>query len=269
MATPQRKGARSLKDIPEEVLQQLNNGTIESVNLTEWLAVDQRTLLKNILAQYHRKHYLDAILNTLDTLDKQTVNTINEAIGTQLFLLASVQQDSHFLQELARHPADLVRCWATYFIGRDPSLTVPDVFRKIQFFAADSHFGVREIAWLSIRSIIANNIAESISILSEWTSHPDANLRRFASEATRPRGVWCAHIETLKQNPSLGIPILEPLRSDTSRYVQDSVGNWLNDASKTQPHFVTDLCRQWEQEPVNKATSYIIKKAMRTIQKTT
>ena len=104
-------------------------------------------------------------------------------------------------------------------------------------------------------------------ILSKWTNNEDENIRRFASEATRPRGVWCEHIEELKQNPELGLTILEPLKSDKAKYVQDSVGNWLNYASKTQPDFVKNLCEKWKKESPTKETAYIIKKALRTIEK--
>ena len=51
MAEIKRKGARSAKDIPETILEQLNRGRIETVNLTEWLAVDQRILLENLLEE--------------------------------------------------------------------------------------------------------------------------------------------------------------------------------------------------------------------------
>jgi 3-methyladenine DNA glycosylase AlkC len=111
------------------------------------------------------------------------------------------------------------------------------------------------------------DLEKSIAILAEWTSSEDENIRRFATEATRPRGVWCEHIEPLKQNPALALSILEPLKSDPVKYVQDSVGNWLNDASKTRPDFVKMLCERWERESETKETKYIIKKALRTINK--
>ena len=262
-----RKGARSTKDIPTEILAQLNRGEIETANLVEWLAVDQRLLLENLLTENQRTDYLKPVLFKIDQLKKKTVNTINEAIGTGLFEQAIKNKDSNFLTILSKHKADLVRCWATYAIGKNEQLNITEMLKQIQPFSADKHFGVREICWLAVRAKITQNLSKSIEVLSKWTTNQDENIRRFTTEATRPRGVWCEHIEELKQNPELALSILEPLKSDTSKYVQDSVGNWLNDASKTQPDFVKELCKRWEKESDTKETKYIIKKALRSINK--
>ncbi len=267
MEETKRKGSKSTKDIPKDILEQLNRGEIETANLVEWLAVDQRLLLENVLKQNDRQEYLKPILSKVENLKKQTVNTINEAIGVGLFEQAMSNNDEAFLTILSTHPSDAIRCWVTYTIGKNPALKIDEMLEKIKDFSADKHFGVREISWLAVRKMIATNLLESIQILATWTNHEDANVRRFASEATRPRGVWCEHIETLKQNPSLGLSILEPLKSDKEKYVQDSVGNWLNDASKTQPDFVIDLCKKWQKESKTKETEYIIKKALRTLGK--
>ena len=207
------------------------------------------------------------ILEQVEGLKKQTVNTINEAIGTELLNQVKIYNDNGFLLQISKHPADLVRSWVTYTIGKDANLNISQMLHKIQPFAGDAHFNVREEAWFALRPNIIQNVNESIVILSEWAWYEDENLRRFASEATRPRGVWCQHIEVLKQDPKLALSILEPLKSDKAKYVRDSVGNWLNDASKTQPEFVKDLCRRWEIESATNETKYIIKKALRTLHK--
>ncbi|MCL2014813.1 MAG: hypothetical protein FWG68_01035, partial [Defluviitaleaceae bacterium] len=84
MTNPKRKGARSVKDIPKEILEQLNSGEIETLSLSEWAAVDRKVLLKNVLTQHNRTKYLNPILDKISNLKKQTVNTITETIGTAL-----------------------------------------------------------------------------------------------------------------------------------------------------------------------------------------
>ncbi|WP_407477660.1 DNA alkylation repair protein [Elizabethkingia meningoseptica] len=262
-----RKGARAAKDIPEEILSQLNEGCIESVNLTEWLAIDQQILLENLLVQHQRTYYFPSVIQKINALKKHTVNTINETIGTELLYLTTQNNDQAFFRLLSQHPADIVRCWAAYMIGKDDALNIKDTLHQIQYFAADKHFGVREICWMAVKPKITAHLETSINLLSKWAFHSDENIRRFSTESIRPRGVWCTHIDALKQTPEIALAILETLKSDPSKYVQDSVGNWLNDAGKTRPDFVISLCNRWEKESSSKATQYIIKKAMRTIRK--
>lgn len=267
MTSVKRKGAKSIKDIPKNILELLNKGQIETANLVEWLAIDQRLLLKNLLNNCSRSRYLKPILSAIDQLPKQTINTVNEAIGTVLLMQTLRNEDTTILPFIANHTSDVVRCWATYCIGKNDQLDIAQKLTQMQPFAADKHFGVREISWLAVRPDIAKNLNKSLAILSTWTTHKDDNIRRFACEATRPRGVWCEHIEALKQDPAPGLEILTPLRSDPSKYVQNSVGNWLNDASKTQPAFVIKVCKNWHKESKTKETAYIINKALRTIEK--
>jgi 3-methyladenine DNA glycosylase AlkC len=267
MEIEKRKGARSIKDIPKEISKQLNNGEIESANLVEWLAIDQKVLLENILKAEKRMAYFKPILSKIEALKNKTITTINEAIGTGLLEEIILHKDDVFLEILAHHKSDSVRCWATYIIGKNNKSKIQKILKDIKPFAADSHFGVREICWIAVRPKVVEDLDESIKLLESFTKDKDANIRRFASELTRPRGVWCKHIDLLKTNPEKAISILEPLKNDASKYVQDSVGNWLNDASKTAPKFVIALCKKWQLESNTPATNYIIKKAMRTLEK--
>ena len=116
-----------------------------------------------------------------------------------------------------------------------------------------------------MRPHLARELDASIAHLAQWTAEPSERLRRFASEALRPRGVWCAHIGALKREPERALPILSPLRSDPSAYVQDSVANWLNDATKDQPDWVRNLCAQWLERAPGDATRRICQRAQRSL----
>lgn len=260
-----RKGARSFKDIPKDILHQLNAGEIASANLVEWLAIDPMLLLENVLKQADRKHYFNSLSTQVRKLKKKTVNTVNETIGAVILNLTTQYKDPEFIALINQHISDAVRCWAAYTVGKNYQLTIEEKLENIKPFATDDHFGVREIAWMALRPAITDNLDKSIALLSQWSLSANTYIRRFSSEATRPRGVWCSHIEVLKNNPEIGLPILEPLKSDPEKYVQDSVANWLNDASKSKPDFVIEVRKRWEKISKTKETAYILRRACRSI----
>jgi 3-methyladenine DNA glycosylase AlkC len=65
----------------------------------------------------------------------------------------------------------------------------------------------------------------------------------------------------------MGLPIIEPLKSDEEKYVQDSVGNWLNDASKSKGDWVIKLCKKWNEVSPTKETKRITNRGLRTLKK--
>ena len=264
-----RKGAKKAQDIPNEVLELLNLGKIETVNLTEWLAINHIQLIKANFSGLKIPNNVTLIV--LENIQKQkkpsTMNTI-KVVGETLYeQLKNSELFSSISENLRNHLSDSIRCYAPYLISLNDNLKIKDKLNQAKFLVADKHFGVREVVWMALRSEIDKNLEASIEFLKEWTENKNENIRRFTTEATRPRGVWCKHIDLLKENPELALPILENLKSDSSKYVQDSVGNWLNDASKTKPDFVIELCEKWQKESPTKETEKIIKRAKRTIEK--
>ena len=159
-----------------------------------------------------------------------------------------------------------MRGWAAYALASDAALSLEQKLSGIRVLADDPHFCVREWAWLALRPNISLDIRHSIELLTPWVNDASENIRRFAIEATRPRGVWSKHIAELKDSPQLGEPLLNRVMEDPSRYVQNSCANWLNDAGKTQPLWVTGFCEQWQSRSQSEALTYVVRRALRNIE---
>ncbi|WP_173426608.1 DNA alkylation repair protein [Paenibacillus ehimensis] len=266
----QRKGAQKAVDIPEAVIQLLQKGEIQTVNLTEWLAIDHLKLLQHLICELDLHKESDVILSGLERLNPKKIMGMLPAIARKwLSLLERMpeKEGSRIFHALASHRSDSVRCWAGYMIGLDERLTIRQKFTGIRPFAADSHFGVREIAWMALRESISKQLSESLDILREWVRDEDPNIRRFAVESLRPQGVWAKHLAELKKQPELALSLLEEVKSDPVKYVQDSVGNWLNDAGKTNPDWVRRICNAWLEASDTKETKRIVARATRSLLK--
>ena len=251
---PKRRGAVRPSEVPEEVLEGLNSGALRSVTLAEGLAVDFAVLMGYVLPE--------AADEAAERIDPSAgITKRMSAAGTLIY--------EHLgpggFRYLAAHPSDTVRSWAAYLLAAVPDLDLRQRLNRVRPLADDEHFGVREWAWLALRPHIARDVQRSITELESWVEEDSPNLRRFAVESTRPRGVWSAHIKELKEEPEKGLPLLEPLKEDPSRYVQDSVGNWLNDAAKSRPGWVISTSERWLKESGTPQTARICARALRSI----
>lgn len=251
-----RKGATRTADIPADVLQALSRGEIQSATLAECLVLNQATLTRAVFPGLSA-----SALKTVDAACELSVLKRMARIGAVLL----DEMGEAGIAQCCSHGADTVRGWACFMVGAQPDLDLSARLAAIRPLADDAHFGVREWAWMAVRPHLAQELDTSIAHLAQWTAEPSERLRRFASEALRPRGVWCAHIAALKREPQRALPILSPLRADPSAYVQDSVANWLNDTAKDQPDWVRDLCAQWLEGAPADATRRICQRAQRNL----
>ena len=260
-----RRGAARIALIPQEVLDALNAGRIPTVNLNEFLAIDLALLARNVARDIGIDPQSERLQDTIAMLPAFAPVKRHLHVARALFDLTQPRADRDAVAHaLATHPSDVARSWAAQWIAFG-DLPLPQKLESAWRFAADPHFGVREMAWMAVRDEVAGDVDAAVRLLAPWSTHPDPNIRRFASEATRPRGVWCAQIETLKSEPWRGLTLLEPLHADPSRYVQNSVANWLNDAAKTQPEWVREVCDRWSHASDAAETAYIVKRAQRSL----
>lgn len=264
----QRKGAFRIALIPPEVLEALNEGLLETVNLNEFMALELPRLARSVAGQLGLDPQSERLVDTLAMLSAFKPMQRHGHIARALYDLTALHAERDAVaHRLATHPSDVARCWATQWVTLS-GLPLAAQLQAVRRFAADPHFGVREMAWMAVRDATIVSLEEALVQLASWVADPDPNIRRFASELTRPRGVWCAQIERLKAEPWLGLPLLEALRADPSRYVQNSVANWLNDASRTQPEWVEQTCGRWLDDGGDvPQTAYIVRRALRTLDK--
>ena len=212
-----RVGAKRRSEIPAKTLAALNAGLIETANLVEVLAIDFALLMHKLSPK----------------IPKSALQGLASSAGlgiTKRMLLGGEILLEHLgfsaLETLQSHPADTVRGWACFIVGLTPKLSLAKRLQLIRPLADDPHSGVREWAWMAIRPSVAQELDTAILRLSPWVLEESDYLRRYASEITRPRGVWCTHIQRLKADPKIALPLLNPLRSDKAKYVQNAVGNW-------------------------------------------
>ncbi|WP_457581294.1 DNA alkylation repair protein [Ensifer canadensis] len=247
---------RRVQDIHPKRLALLNAGKAEASTLTECLAVDFATLMRSAVPEVGE--------DALSAIGAIAGSGISKRMALAAGLIRDQLGDGA-VTRLRQHRSDAIRGWACFMVGANAALTLAERLAAIRPFADDPHFGVREWAWMAVRPHLAADLRMAVALLADWTGTSSDRLRRFASEATRPRGVWCSHIPTLKRNPEMALTILEPLNADPSLYVQDSVGNWLNDAAKDRPDWVRDLCASWQRDRDSAATTRICKRALRSI----
>lgn len=244
-----------MSEIPPDILAQLNHGTIESRTLVEGLAIDFAALMRAVVPGLPKP--ISAQMHAARGIG------VTQRMALAGRLLLDLLGPPGFVM-LSRHRSDTARGWAAYLLAASPDFSLGEQLQSVRVLANDHHMGVRECAWLALRPRIAAEIEVAIELLEPWTISASPFQRRFASEATRPRGVWCRKIDALVEHPHLGLTVLEPLRADAHKYVQDSVANWLNDAAKSKPEWVRRTCARWLRESPGAATERICRRAMRS-----
>lgn len=261
---PSRKGARRIGEVPRPVLEALAMGAIQTVNLMEWLAADMGALARRVALEVRSAVLRDALRATAGEIEHQAITRRLATIGRAIAQAVPNPGNEDF-RSLAVHSSDLVRQWACYAVN-DPHVprSLSERLAVTLPFAADQNMSVREVAWMAFRPHILSNVGAAIALLEPITRDPNSSIRRFAIEATRPRSVWGAHCEQLKRRPQEALFLLENVRQDQARYVKLAVGNWLNDASKSRPKWVVEVCERWSTEG-NPHTAAIIRRGLRTL----
>lgn len=120
----------------------------------------------------------------------------------------------------------------------------------------------------AVRPFLKLHPEETLKFLLNCTIDKNMNIRRWASEGTRPRLPWGERLQEFILHPEKTLSILDALKFDSELFVRKSVANHLNDITKDHPDFVINVLTRWKKEAESEHSlniDWIIKHSLRTL----
>lgn len=212
--------------------------------LKEWFDEARHRAIAREFATITAKFKEDVFLRTvLDGLeDRSLMQRVHQcAVAVDAALPGTFQQKVAVLRKLApRLGHAFVSIFLCDFVATFGREEFDFSMDALSFFTT---FGSAEFA---VRPFIAADQKRALQIMLRWAGHPDENVRRLASEGSRPRLPWGMRLTALVRDPAPTLPIIEALKDDDAIYVRKSVANHLNDITKDHPDFVLQLLEGWD-----------------------
>ncbi|MER5913993.1 DNA alkylation repair protein [Streptomyces sp. NPDC001982] len=118
----------------------------------------------------------------------------------------------------------------------------------------------------AVRVLLRHDIDRALTIVAGWTASADADVRRLASEGTRPYLPWSIRVPELISRAGATVHVLDALYGDDSEYVRRSVANHLNDLSRDHADLVVATVRRWLDAPAP-TTGRLVRHGLRTLVK--
>jgi len=116
----------------------------------------------------------------------------------------------------------------------------------------------------AIRPLLANKPKETIKEIIKWSKDKNVHVRRLASEGVRISLPWSKKLYAALDDFENYKTILTNLKNDTSKFVQKSVGNNLNDLYKEFPEKANEIIKEWNEDKPTKETLWIINHGLRS-----
>lgn len=118
----------------------------------------------------------------------------------------------------------------------------------------------------ALRILLRHDLDRALGIITDWTGSPDPDVRRLASEGTRPYLPWSFRVPALITRPGATVPVLDALYGDGSEYVRRSVANHLNDLCRDYADLGVTTARRWLAAPAP-TTGRLVRHGLRTLVK--
>lgn len=116
----------------------------------------------------------------------------------------------------------------------------------------------------AVRPYLEKFPEQTLQVMQAWSNDGNKHVRRLSSEGVRPRLPWASKLNLFVQDPTPVFPILDNLKDDSSKYVQKSVANCINDVLKDNHEIGKSWIEGWipNSSPQRK---WIIKHALRNL----
>ncbi|MFC4859406.1 DNA alkylation repair protein [Actinophytocola glycyrrhizae] len=121
----------------------------------------------------------------------------------------------------------------------------------------------------ALRALLNHDLGRALDTILGWTRSGSEDVRRLASEGTRPLLPWAVRVPGIAAEPRVTVPILDALYRDDSEYVRRSVANHLNDISRRDPDLVVATATAWLAAPGHDTdnTARVVRHGLRTLVK--
>ncbi|GAA2553873.1 DNA alkylation repair protein [Winogradskya consettensis] len=119
-------------------------------------------------------------------------------------------------------------------------------------------------AEFAIRALLRHDLDRALATALAWTASDDVDVRRLASEGTRPYLPWSVRVPGIIARPGATVAILDALYRDPSEYVRRSVANHLNDLSRDHAGLVAEVAGRWLDAP-DENTGRVVRHGLRTL----
>ncbi|UII79420.1 DNA alkylation repair protein [Flagellimonas sp. CMM7] len=238
-----------------------------------WFDVDLAILLANKLmeagVEFDKNSFVQTVANKVDDLElKDRVEWIADALKAHLSnnYVAAISQ---LIQILGPENEKETGMFKEYY-------WVMPIAKYVEKYGL-KHFDLsmnaiheitkRNTGEYTIRPYLENYPERTLKIMQKWSVDKNKHVRRLSSEGVRPRLPWASKLDIFIKDPTPILPILENLKNDSSKYVQTSVANCINDILKDNPEIAKGLVESWTPNPT-KERKWIIKHALRNLIKT-
>ncbi len=178
-------------------------------------------------------------LQAVDVLLRSLPGSPEEAGASTDFGLYIYAPHSHFVAAYCR-------------TGPDLEQALEALRRLTPYFSAED----------AMRYFIGDFPTQTFKVIRAWTEDPDHRVRRLVSESTRPTLPWSVNIPV---GIDAGLPVLDRLYGDDSRFVTQSVANHLHDIAEDDLGLVLDTLGRWQAEggAKEKEFDFIARQALR------